>query len=113
MLSVRTSSSDKVLGLDLGADDYVAKPFDGLELCTSELFYYLEEKSGFEFPFKVYALLTFVDMILLILMNIPFLRFLIKHIDRPVRKIIWGLNHVSEENFSEKIDFYAKTSWIR
>ena len=47
-------------------------------------------------------------MILLILMNIPFLRFLIKHIDRPVRKIIWGLNHVSEGNFSEKIDFYAK-----
>lgn len=75
---------------------------------VSELFYYLEENRGFEFPFKVYALLTFVDMILLILMNIPFLRFLIKHIDRPVQKIISGLNHVSEGNFSEKIDFYAK-----
>ena len=34
MLTARTSSSDKVLGLDLGADDYVAKPFDGLELCA-------------------------------------------------------------------------------
>ncbi len=34
MLTARTSSSDKVLGLDLGADDYVSKPFDGLELCA-------------------------------------------------------------------------------
>lgn len=34
MLTARTSSSDKVLGLDLGADDYVSKPFDPLELCA-------------------------------------------------------------------------------
>ena len=34
MLTARTASSDKVLGLDLGADDYVAKPFDPLELCA-------------------------------------------------------------------------------
>ena len=32
MLSARTASSDKVHGLRLGADDYVAKPFDALEL---------------------------------------------------------------------------------
>lgn len=34
MLTARGSSADKVLGLDLGADDYVAKPFDVLELCA-------------------------------------------------------------------------------
>ncbi len=34
MLTARTSSSDKVLALDMGADDYVAKPFDPLELCA-------------------------------------------------------------------------------
>ena len=34
MLTARTSSSDKVLGLDMGADDYVTKPFDPLELCA-------------------------------------------------------------------------------
>ncbi len=34
MLTARTSSADKVLGLDIGADDYVAKPFDPLELCA-------------------------------------------------------------------------------
>lgn len=34
MLTARTASADKVLGLDMGADDYVAKPFDALELCA-------------------------------------------------------------------------------
>ena len=34
MLTARVASSDKVLGLDMGADDYVTKPFDPLELCA-------------------------------------------------------------------------------
>lgn len=34
MLTARDVSSDKVLALDMGADDYVAKPFDPLELCA-------------------------------------------------------------------------------
>lgn len=34
MLTARTASADKVLGLDMGADDYVVKPFDPLELCA-------------------------------------------------------------------------------
>jgi DNA-binding response OmpR family regulator len=32
MLSAKTSDSDKILGLDLGADDYIAKPFNPLEV---------------------------------------------------------------------------------
>jgi DNA-binding response OmpR family regulator len=32
MLSARTASTDKVHGLRIGADDYVGKPFDALEL---------------------------------------------------------------------------------
>lgn len=32
MLTAKTTSSDKVLGLDTGADDYLAKPFDMDEL---------------------------------------------------------------------------------
>ena len=31
MLSARDRNADKILGLDLGADDYIAKPFDPLE----------------------------------------------------------------------------------
>jgi len=34
MLTARDASPDKVLALDMGADDYVAKPFDPLELCA-------------------------------------------------------------------------------
>ena len=32
MLTARTSTADKVLGLDLGADDYITKPFDPVEV---------------------------------------------------------------------------------
>ena len=31
MLSAKSSDSDKILGLDLGADDYITKPFVPLE----------------------------------------------------------------------------------
>lgn len=31
ILSAKTSDNDKILGLDLGADDYIAKPFNPLE----------------------------------------------------------------------------------
>lgn len=32
ILSAKTEDSDKILGLDLGADDYIAKPFNPLEV---------------------------------------------------------------------------------
>ena len=32
ILSAKTEDSDKILGLNIGADDYVAKPFNPLEL---------------------------------------------------------------------------------
>jgi DNA-binding response OmpR family regulator len=34
MLTARVQESDKLLGLGLGADDYVTKPFSPLELCA-------------------------------------------------------------------------------
>jgi two-component system, OmpR family, alkaline phosphatase synthesis response regulator PhoP len=34
LLTARTQDSDKVLGLELGADDYVTKPFSPMELCA-------------------------------------------------------------------------------
>jgi DNA-binding response OmpR family regulator len=36
MLTARTSESDRVQGLDLGADDYVTKPFSLRELAVAE-----------------------------------------------------------------------------
>ncbi|PNB74274.1 DNA-binding response regulator, partial [Pseudomonas sp. FW305-BF6] len=32
MLSAKSEDSDKILGLNLGADDYITKPFNPLEL---------------------------------------------------------------------------------
>ena len=34
LLTARTQESEKVLGLELGADDYVTKPFSPMELCA-------------------------------------------------------------------------------
>jgi DNA-binding response OmpR family regulator len=34
LLTARAQESDKVLGLELGADDYITKPFSPLELCA-------------------------------------------------------------------------------
>ena len=32
MLTARTEDTDKILGLTIGADDYITKPFNPLEL---------------------------------------------------------------------------------
>lgn len=34
ILSAKTQSCDKILGLDIGADDYITKPFDPLEVLS-------------------------------------------------------------------------------
>jgi len=77
----------------------------------SEYLYYIEEKSGIELPFKFYILVNILQAALLVLMNIPFLRFLIKHVDRPVQKIIASLNRIAEGNYSEKISFESKNEF--
>lgn len=51
MLSAKTSDSDKILGLDLGADDYIAKPFNPLEVVARvqaqlRRFYELNPQAG-------------------------------------------------------------------
>ena len=50
ILSAKTDDSDKILGLDLGADDYIAKPFNPLEVAARvrsniRRFYHLNEHS--------------------------------------------------------------------
>lgn len=77
----------------------------------SEYLWYLEEKSGVELPFKLYILLNILQVALLVVMNIPFLRFLMKHVDKPVQKIIASLNRIAEGNHSEKISFDSKNEF--
>ena len=45
MLTARTDESDRVLGLDLGADDYITKPFSPREL-AARMRAVLRRKSG-------------------------------------------------------------------
>ena len=78
---------------------------------VSEYLWYLEEKSGVELPFKLYILLNILQVALLVVMNIPFLRFLMKHVDKPVQKIIASLNRIAEGNHSEKISFDSKNEF--
>lgn len=37
MLSAKSEEVDKITGLNIGADDYVTKPFTPMELMASEL----------------------------------------------------------------------------
>ncbi len=51
ILSAKTEDSDKILGLDLGADDYIAKPFNPLEVAARirsniRRFYHLNDSRG-------------------------------------------------------------------
>ena len=62
VLSARTTEQDKIEALDLGANDYITKPFGTGELLArvraAQLFYTL---SGDD-PFRLYTLLVFVSV---------------------------------------------------
>ncbi|MCR5045454.1 MAG: HAMP domain-containing histidine kinase [Treponema sp.] len=77
----------------------------------SEFLYYLEDKRGVEFPFRFYIVLNVVQVCLLVLVNIPFLSFLIKHVDKPVQEIIVSLNEIGDENYDVKIDFESQNEF--
>ncbi|MGN0399786.1 MAG: response regulator transcription factor [Blautia sp.] len=58
ILSARGQSNDKILGLNLGADDYISKPFDPLEIVARvnsglRRFYRLSGKSAEDDPVHV------------------------------------------------------------
>ena len=58
MLTAKSEDSDKVLGLNIGADDYVTKPFNPLELLArvrSQLRRYTQLGSGSEAASGVYT----------------------------------------------------------
>ncbi|MBQ7159724.1 MAG: HAMP domain-containing histidine kinase [Treponema sp.] len=76
-----------------------------------EILFNIEEKNNIELPEKVYVIFNCVQVLLLVLVNIPFLRFLIRHLDKPVQKIITGLKHVADGNYSEKIEFNSKNEF--
>ena len=76
-----------------------------------ETLYYLEEKRGIEFPYRVYLICNLVQAVILVLMNIPFLNFLINHVDKPVQKIITSLNKIADGKYDEQISFNSKNEF--
>lgn len=77
----------------------------------SEILYYLEDVKNVDLSFKWYVLLNIFQALLLILMNIPFLRFLMKHVDKPVQKIVEALNRLADGKYDEKIDFESRNEF--
>jgi DNA-binding response OmpR family regulator len=74
MLTARSEESDRVLGLDLGADDYVTKPFSVRELMARIRALLRRSRSSAELP----AALKFGDV------EIDFLRFVARRKGKPV-----------------------------
>lgn len=58
-----------------------------------------------------YSLLLLVQAILFIIINIPFIIFMISHIDKPVQKILKGLQRIKQEDFSDKIKFNSENEF--
>ena len=47
MMSAKDTDVDKAVGLGLGADDYICKPFSMIELCTC--------KSGYSEVYEIFG----------------------------------------------------------
>ena len=77
----------------------------------SEILYYLEDVWEIDLPIKWYLLLNIIQAGLLVLMNIPFLQFLMNHVDKPVQKIIEALNRLADGKYDEKINFESKNEF--
>lgn len=109
MLSARSAEAHRVLGLELGADDYVAKPFSMLELVARirALLRRIEQmrstaaaRQEFSFgPFRLDTvrreLLRHGTVVPLTLREFDLLHFLLKHPGRPFSRAellqrVWG-----------------------
>jgi DNA-binding response OmpR family regulator len=109
MLSARSAEAHRVLGLELGADDYVAKPFSMLELLArirallrrvEQLRSSTASRQEFSFgPFKLDTvrreLLCAGTTVPLTLREFDLLHFLLKHPGRPFSRSellqrVWG-----------------------
>lgn len=57
------------------------------------------------------TIFVIIQALLFIIINIPFMIFMIKHIDKPVQKIVQGLRKIKSSDFSEKIDFKSNNEF--
>ncbi|MCR5189658.1 MAG: HAMP domain-containing histidine kinase [Treponema sp.] len=76
-----------------------------------EYLWTLEDKGKIVVTNAGFTLLVIIQALLFIIINIPFIIFLIRHIDKPVQKILKALKRIKEEDFSEKIEFNSKNEF--
>lgn len=76
-----------------------------------EYLWMMEETGKIVITNGQYSLLLLVQALLFIVINIPFVIFMIRHIDKPIQKILKGLKKVKEEDFSEKIEFNSNNEF--
>jgi len=71
----------------------------------NEYIWIQEEAGKLEITNALFTGITIFQVVLFIVINIPFLIYLIKHIDKPVQNIVKGLSKIKNGNFDERIDF--------
>lgn len=120
MLTARSAEYDKVRGLDMGADDYITKPFGVLEL-LSRVRAVLRRSGQSEKPPILFCGNVEMDlwqhrvlisgrMVELNLKEFELLRFLLEHRDRVLSREqimdhIWGCDYVGE---SRTVDVHIR-----
>jgi DNA-binding response OmpR family regulator len=113
MLTARTSEADRVAGLDLGADDYVTKPFSLREL-AARVRAVLRRKSGAAAPparvyqgahlaadFDAVAIAVDAQPVRLTRREFELLRFMVENRNRVISRErllerVWGYEHYIE-----------------
>lgn len=70
-----------------------------------------EELGKITFTNALFTWLTIIQALLFVIINLPFVFFLINHIDKPVQKIVKGLRKIKAEKFDERINFNSNNEF--
>ena len=136
IITARTNLKDRVIGLDLGADDYLAKPFYLLELqsrmqaIARRKFNITEDLlpiGAFNVDFQKRIILFKEEMIELSRKEFDLLSYLLLHKNRVLTRVqlsehIWGTfvnddydsNYIDAhiKNIRKKLNLWAQTEWL-
>lgn len=77
----------------------------------NEYLWHQEELGKLTFTNGLFTLLSIIQALLFVVINLPFLFFLINHIDKPVQKIVQGLRKIKSEKFDERIEFNSNNEF--
>ena len=136
MLTARGAVEDRILGLDMGADDYLAKPFSLLELQSRmqaiirrkfKLNDSTVELGAFTIHLKNRTIHHGTAEVALSRKEFDLLNYLLLHKNRPLSRMqlsdhLWGDNADDEydsnyidvhiKNIRKKLNAYADTDWL-